>query len=151
MFHEQVTFEVIPSKALSGGELNIVMQSLGMVLYYDVYALPCPERGEPWQSETIANIDTIIGGEVADARDGCEKMLVSYPLATLSSSYVGRFIDTLFALAGAVSGRVERSEAKIDREAARLIIGDCISELLEEWGEEPGSKELRILIESSRK
>lgn len=148
-FHQEVSFQVIPSKRLNAGELNAAMKSVGMDLYYDVYAMPRDGEVAEWQSETYANVDLYLGGKSADAQEGCDLIVVSYPLATIDSSYISRFGELIVAVSGAVCGRIEYDGKPMGRDAVIDVLTQCATDVMENWGEEPGSKELRVLIETS--
>ncbi len=148
-FHQEVNFLVRMAAPITAGQLNSTVRALGMRLYYDVYAMPRADRPESWQSETYLNLDTYLEGERSDAQDGADSLVASYPLATLEASYIPKFATLLARLASAVNGRIEHHGDIVDEPGVIEILHRHTSQLMESWGEEPGSKAIRILIESN--
>lgn len=147
-FRQEVPFDVVPSRVLSAGELNTSFKSLGMKLFYDVYAMLRDDEVPNWQSDAYASVDLYLHGESVDAQDGCDRIVVSYPLATIDSCYVPRFADLLASLAIAVDGKIVHDGEAVGRDQVVAVLNRWASDLMENWGEEPGSRNLRIIIET---
>jgi len=149
-FHQEVQFRIVLSEPVAAGALNVAMKSVGMRLYYDVYAKPREKRGSVWQSETYANVDTFLNGVRSDAQEGSDLLVVSYPLATIDAAFIPKFADLLASLSDVLGGHMEHEGRIINPEGIDQILSEHATALMEEWGEEPGSKALRVLIETHR-
>jgi hypothetical protein len=145
-----VQFHIALSDALTAGALNVAMKSLGFRLHYDVYAKARDDKGSAWQSENYASVDTLLSGRRSDAQDGCDRLAVSYPLATIDSAFIPKFAGLVASLAAALKGHLEYNGQVVSTEQIIDILSQHATALMQEWGEEPGSKELRVLIETNR-
>ena len=149
-FRQEVPFQILLRQPLAAGSLNVVMKTVGMQLFYDTYAMPREGDGIPWQSDTYANVDTFLGGQRSDAQDGCDRLVVSYPLATIDARYIPKFAELLEKLSAATQGELEYEGQTVTGSQVEQVLRRQATLLMEEWGEEPGSKELRVLIETNR-
>ncbi|MBK8287034.1 MAG: hypothetical protein IPK97_20410 [Ahniella sp.] len=148
-FFQEVPFQIALPKPIGSGELNMIMKSAGIELFYDVYAKRRGDKGASWQSETFANVDTLLYGERSDAQEGCDALLLSYPLATIDASYIPKFARLAAELSSSFGVPISYEGKAVDESGIVEILCQKATKLMQEWGEEPGSKTLRILIESS--
>ncbi|WP_299843672.1 hypothetical protein [uncultured Paracoccus sp.] len=146
-FFEEVPVVLKLDSPRSAGELNRVLRELGATLDYDVYNFDRSEKHPIWQSESYALIDLAIGGQRADAQDGADQITVSYPMATIPSTYIARFVDLVLALAGRLGATVLYCGEPVDRGQMITELDKIVTSLMTEWGEEPGSESLAIMIE----
>lgn len=133
----------------SPGKINRIFKSLGATLHYDVYGFNRLEKGPIWQSESYVYTTLFLEGIEVDAQEESDSVELQYPLATIGSEYIEKFAELVERVAAAFD-----SEALLDGKPTnkKSIISWCenlTSNLMDEWGEEPGSQTLRMLIESS--
>ncbi|MBY6111824.1 hypothetical protein KUV74_15630 [Halomonas sp. DP1Y21-3] len=147
-FHQTVSVIIDLPRVYSPGESNRILKTAGANLNYDTYSFYRKEKAPAWQSETIIQLKLFLSGKLVDAQDPIDKIELEYPLATLDSKYIGQFgalvdeISNIFGDASTLCG---------NKVSGKDVIAHCdklSSELMESWGEEPGSKHLRIMIES---
>ena len=147
-FHQMVSVLFPLDRALSPGAVNRVMKSLGATLHYDVYGFDRDDEHPIWQSGSYVYVSLLREGKEVNAQDDCDAIELRYPLATVSSEYVSRFVD--------VVNKLESQLAVKPRIGGHVVNGDLVAshcealvtELMQEWGEEPGSKQMRVLIET---
>ena len=147
-FYEEVIVSLKLGRNVSPGELNRVLKSLDFTLYYDVYAMEV-ENNEDWQSETYMDIEALICGDGVDAQDTCDELRLVYPLARVSSSYIEKFSDLCQVLKLKLGGDLYLNHVKISRDGILEHMTQCVTNLMEEWGEEPGSRTLAMMIENN--
>lgn len=145
---EEIPVELVLNEQIPPGRLNRILKELGATLHYDVYGFARSGKHPIWQSEDFASVDLFIAGERADAQDGADKIVLSYPMATIPSSYINQFLDLAFALAERLETPVLLSGKPIDRDALLAEFDEAVGRLMSEWGEEPGSESLAIMIET---
>ena len=151
VFHERVSIAIRLGRTAPPGELNQQMKGLGFTLDYDVYSMPRPESAPyaNWESRQLAVVYLYKDGNEVDAQDECDTVELRYPLATINSAHVEPFLRTLEATHARLGGSLLLSNAPTTVEAVSQHITQCITDLLENWGEEPGSKSLRRMIMES--
>lgn len=150
-FHESVEPRLKLNRVLSPGEANRVLKSLGFKLHYDCYDFPRPDpKPHPnWQSDALVSLAMYRNGEEVDAQEECDELGFQYLLASLDAALVDPFLELVVTTQSAFGGVVEFSGKESSIDDIRRYIDSCITELMTEWGEEPGSKTLDILIASS--
>lgn len=148
-FYEEVAVTLALAEAVSAGRLNRILRDLGATLYYDVYSFDRPDKHPRWQSEAFASVDLTLNGERADAQDGADTIRVSYPLATVPSTFIGPYVELVYTLADRLDGvPVHYDGRPITAPELTVELERMVTELMTEWGEEPGSQTLVMMIES---
>lgn len=134
----------LPEK-IEAGKANRVFRELGATLHYDVYSFDA-EHSEPWQSESLLSIDLRLDGVEVDAQDDFDQIDVIYLFATRPSSDQRKALLLIEKIINKFSAACEYggkcfsvSEVQDEWDVANDF-------LLKEWGEEPGSESLRIMI-----
>lgn len=148
-FHQIVSVLVHFGKLHSPGEVNRIFKTLGAKLHYDVYGFDRLEKGPVWQSESYAYITLFRDQNEVDAQDSSDSVELQYPLATIGSEYIEKFADLAVRVAEAFNTQPKINGETVDRQSIISLCEDLASDLMSEWGEEPGSRTLRILIESN--
>jgi len=147
-FHEEEIIRLKLGRVVTPGELNRVLKGLKFKLFYDVYGMESCD-GEDWQSETYVDVEILFRGDETDAQGECDELRLAYPLARVDSSYIEKFADLCEVLKLKLGGELFLNNDKTNHKGILDYFTQCVSELMEEWGEEPGSKGLAFLIESS--
>lgn len=147
-FHQTVSVFINFDKTYTSGQLNRKLKELGAKLHYDVYSFEREDKGPIWQSESLIYIVTYMDANEVDAQESSNKLELQFPLATLGAEYISKFARTVETVSEAFG-----VQAILDGSAttAEKIIEHCdnlVSDLMETWGEEPGSETLRMIIES---
>lgn len=150
-FCEEVSVVLKPIGVLSPGALNRTLRELGATLDYDVYNFDRIGKYPIWQSESFAMIDLFKSGQRVDPQSATDEIRVSYPMATIPSNYIVKFVDVVFALATRLETRVLFGEKAVNVHELVTELDKIVTFLLEEWGEEPGSESLAIMIEEQVK
>ena len=145
-FHEMIDIHFELGDKFSAGKINRLLKELGATLHYDVYSFERQEPHPVWQSSHFAAIDLLIDDEEVDAQDGCDAIRLSYPLATIGSEYVSRFVNLVYALATKLECAPMFEGVRITQEELIEYCEGCITELMEKWGEEPGSETLTTTL-----
>ncbi|MBT9556714.1 MAG: hypothetical protein IV100_11840 [Myxococcales bacterium] len=147
-FYEEIPVELHLGREASPGEINRVLRSLGFRLHYDVYALPRPGPGPHpnWQSENVVEVEMIRAGVEVDAQDPCDTIRMIYPLATIDSPLIDTFLKALHDVSEAFGCALRLDGSTVELDDVSNYLTDCVSQLLQKWGEEPGSKSLRAMI-----
>ncbi|WP_323774420.1 hypothetical protein [Alcanivorax sp.] len=149
-FNQIVSVVIELGRLYSPGEINRIMKESGAVLHYDVYGFDRTEKGPIWQSETYIYVALFCEGEEVDAQESVDKIELQYPMATIGAEYISKFSDTTLNIASKFDSEVLLDGKAIDKEALVSHCESLITELMNEWGEEPGSQTLRILIEQNQ-
>lgn len=149
-FYEEVSLELRLGRIVRPGEVNRCLRSLGFRLHYDVYSKPRPDHDAhpPWQSDTLVEVELLRDSTEVDAQEGCDTVCMVYPLATLPSSMIAPFLDAVQDVSRCLGGRVCLQGVAVEREGQLRHLTECVSHLMEEWGEEPGSESLVLMIEN---
>jgi hypothetical protein len=148
-FHQIVTVELELDKQYSAGEINRILKESGATLHYDVYGFERADKGPIWQSESYIYVALFCDGNEVDAHATVDKIEFQYPMATIGSEYISRFVDTVTTLASIFNVRIQVGGSHIDKKHLISHCEDIVTELMSEWGEEPGSETLRMLIEQN--
>ena len=103
-FYQEETVELKLGRVCQPGEMNRVLKKLGFKLYYDVYALPRKDEYPDWQSDTFVSVTMLLAGEEVDAQEACDQVNMTYPLATIDSSFIGEFVRAVISVKAMLSG-----------------------------------------------
>lgn len=147
-FHQCVSVVVELPRVYSSGEANRVLKSIGATLNYDVYSFYRKENGPAWQSEIIVQLKLFCSGKPVGAQEPIDRIELEYPLATLDSCYINEFANLVDKISSEFEGDAALYGKKVTGNEVIVHCDKLSSDLMESWGEEPGSKNLRIIIES---
>ena len=147
LFHQEKKISLKFERTVESGELNRVLRSLGFKLFYDVYGMERKDKSEDWQSETYMDIETLYSGELVDAQDNCNELFLVYPLATIDSSFIELFANLTGEIKNKLGGKLTFEGKEVSPNDIVDIFTGYVTELMNEWGEEPGSMSLSIMIE----
>ncbi|QEM82666.1 hypothetical protein [Halomonas binhaiensis] len=147
-FHQSVSVFIDLPKEFSPGEINRLLKSNGATLDYDVYSFYRQEEGPIWQSESIVQIRLFHSEKEVDAQGIVDRIELEYPLATIDSSYINEFARLTSLLTKTFDGVATLNGNSVTKDGLISYCDTLVSDLMETWGEEPGSKNLRIMIES---
>ena len=148
-FHQMVSVRFNLARLISAGALNRIMKELGATLHYDVYGFDRVDEHPIWQSESFAYVTLYRGGEIVDAQEEVDSIALEFPLATIGSEYIPRFVELVEKLSSACDASPEIAGEICSARQILEHLDSLTTSLLEDWGEEPGSKSLRVLIETS--
>ncbi len=148
-FHQIVSVVIPFGRVHSSGEVNRIFKTLGATLHYDVYGFDRLEKGPVWQSESYAYTVLFCQGNEVDAQEQSDSVELQYPLATIGSEYIENFAELTERVAAAFNTKAILDGKPVDKQSIISWCESLTSNLMSEWGEEPGSQTLRILIESN--
>ncbi|GHA20386.1 hypothetical protein GCM10008090_33020 [Arenicella chitinivorans] len=146
--HESKTINIELPEVISSGAANRMLKELGMTLHYDVYSFEAKEY-ENWQSQSLLYLQLRRNGLEVDAQDDFDEIEVSYLLATRPSSDQTLALKTIEKIIIKFNGVATYQGEKFEFKAVQNDWDSCNRYLLQEWGEEPGNKELRRMIEEN--
>ncbi|KZM42190.1 hypothetical protein OA92_13410 [Marinomonas sp. SBI22] len=147
-FHQSVSVFIDFDKTYSSGQLNRKLKELGATLYYDVYSFKRKDKGPIWQSESLIYVVTFYDDKEVDAQDSSNRLELKYPLATLGADQITMFAKVAGNVADSFGVKPLLDGLEVTEGEIIQHCEDLVTDLMEQWGEEPGSKTLRIFIES---
>jgi hypothetical protein len=144
--HESKKFDArLPAK-VTAGTGNRLFRELGASLFYDCYDFIAKTPNE-WQSDTLLAVDLFLGASGVDAQDDFDRFELTYLFASRSTADQVHVLDLVESIASKFDADITYDGRRYDRVFVTDNWDSCTSFLLQEWGEEPGSKELRRMIE----
>ncbi len=146
--HESKKLILVLPEKIEAGKANRLFRELGADLHYDVYSFKA-EHAEPWQSESLLYIDLKVNGVKVDAQEDFDQIDAIYLFATRPSSDQGKVLYLLEKIIEKFDAKCEYDGKKFDPIEVQKDWDSVNDFLLKEWGEEPGSKSLRIMIEEN--
>jgi len=146
--HESKDIFVSLPEMIDAGKANRIFRELGATLHYDVYSFEA-EKSENWQSESILYIELRAKGKEVDAQEDFDEIHISYHLATRPSSDQTLALEKISKIIKGFSGDASYQGKKFNPDDVQNDWDSCNNYLLKEWGEEPGSSELRRMIEEN--
>jgi len=146
--HEEKIVEIILDCTINAGKANRIFRELGAELFYDVYAFKAQEN-ESWQSETLLGITLKLDGVEVDAQDDFNKIEASFLFASRPSSDQSKALALIEKLLMMFNGKGIYEGCAFTASDVQKDWDCCSDFLLKEWGEEPGSKSLAIMIHES--
>lgn len=146
--HELKEIEIALPETIDSGKANRLFRELGATLFYDVYAFEA-ENSEIWQSESLLSIRLLNGGFEVDAQNDFDNISVGYLLATRPSGDQQKALILIANIISVFGGVATYQTEPFDQRVIQADWDRCNSYLLKEWGEEPGSESLRIMIEEN--
>lgn len=148
-FYPELAVELDLISKISPGYINRILREMGAILDYDVYSFPRKDNHPIWQSESYAYVDLYINGNRVDAQDEVDRLKLIYPMATIPTQFITRFVEVTIELSDRLNVTPKFEDQKVDMSGLTKIFDKIVSELMTTWGEEPGSESLAILIESN--
>ena len=148
-FCQEIIVQVILKEVNSAGQVNRILKSAGAKLFYDVYGFERADIAPEWQSECFADVHLYLDGETVDARDSVDRVDLIYPMASIGTEYIQKFCTLVddIALRFEATAKVDGNE--ISGRDLLSYLDVVATQIMTDWGEEPGSKALAILIETS--
>jgi len=146
-FYQIVSIDIGLDRQYSAGEINRILKELGATLHYDVYGFERLKKGPIWQSESYVYVVLFCNNEEVDAQNAIDKIELQYPLATIGTEYISKFVDVAIKLGERFNSRTLLNGTPVDKNKLTSYCDGLVSDLMKEWGEEPGSETLRMLIE----
>lgn len=147
-FFEQVVFRLKLNEVVSAGLLNRRLKGLGARLYYDVYSFDRDDKVPDWQSNHYLDIALLYHNKEVYAQDNVDEILLRYPFATVGSEYIQIAVDTMMDIAKSFNAPLILNGNIVLKEEAVCYLDGLTTKLLDEWGEEPGSEAINIMIEN---
>lgn len=148
-YYQMVNIELVLPEVFTPGRMNRIFKESGATLHYDVYSFERKEKGPDWQSDSYIHIHLFLNEKEVDAQESANRVILSYPLATISSEYISFFQEKVTALGSVFGAKAHMKSELISAPDLILYCENCVTDLMENFGEEPGSKTLAILIESN--
>ena len=149
IFHQTVEVELVLPSIVQPGRSNRLFKELGAYLNYDVYSFKRKAAGPEWQSESFIHVHLFLNGEKVDAQDSIDRVVLRYPLATIGSEYISEFANQACTIAKVFCSAIKLFGVEVTDAELIAYCESCVSDLMENFGEEPGSRNLAILIESN--
>ncbi len=146
--HEQKEIVISLPEPVSAGKGNRLLRELGASLHYDVYGFNASLH-ELWQSESILYLELLSAENKVDAQEGFDAISIKYPLATRPSSDQAPALALIQKIIDKFGGVATYESRAFSVGLVQADWDECNSELLSEWGEEPGSATLRRMIEEN--
>ncbi|MDC5840271.1 hypothetical protein [Vibrio europaeus] len=146
--HEEKQINVSLPSVISAGKANRLFSELGATLHYDVYSFKA-DRNEIWQSESILYIELKCEGNRVYAQDDFDEIVLVYPFATRPSSDQKIALNLITNIMKSFKAEACYNGKPLESSIVQEDWDLCADFLLKEWGEEPGSESLRIMIEEN--
>ena len=146
---EVVTLRSESPRPLS--ELLPIFTSQGFTLHDDVVSLDRGDQVPPWQHAAVVEVECQLEGQEVFGFDEGEwdAVLLKYLFASLPYQFVDQFIDVVDAISKRLGLQPEFHGRLVDRESLKEEFDRIRNELILETGEEAGSEQLAILIQST--
>ena len=145
-FHEDKLVTIRLTSSCSAGAGNLLFRKMGFNLHYDVYAFAA-SHAEPWQSDQIADVSLYSDDVEVDAQDDFDQIVMSFLLASRPSSDIDLFLNLVERVTSEFGGTIEYAGRVMTIGDIKSEFMSCVDSLLKEWGEEPGSESLALMIE----
>ncbi|PSV99568.1 hypothetical protein [Photobacterium lipolyticum] len=146
--HEEKEIVILLPELMAAGKGNRIFRELGAKLHYDVYNFPATSN-EVWQSESILHIVLLKNGSEVDAQDDFDEIRANYLLATRPCSDQSVALSLIAKIVTGFEGVASYGGKPFSNDLVQADWDSCNDYLLKEWGEEPGSKSLRRMIEEN--
>ncbi len=146
--HEEKEIVIRLPQMMSSGKANRLLRELGATLHYDVYNFAAKEN-ETWQSESVLDIELWCNGSEVDAQNDVDEIHASYPFASRPSSDQSEALKLLSKIVSVFGATASYQGKEFTPISVQEDWDSCNDFLLKEWGEEPGSNSLAIMIEEN--
>lgn len=150
-FYEAVYVKIELPEKMHSGKLSRILKSLGATLDYDIYSFYRKDEYPEWQSDIYMMLKLSHNNREVDAQDNADSISLDYPMASIGTEYISRFANKAFEISAALDGKVTLEQKVISKTELVDYLDGIAGRLLAEWGEEPGSKNLAIMVENSYK
>lgn len=148
-FYQEVEVQFPLNRVVSAGKVNRLLKSAGATLFYDVYGFKRETEVPDWQSECFADVYLYFQGQSADAQESIDHVVLRYPMASIGTEYIEKFCSLAQEISVAFDVTAELDGEVIDSDLLRAYLESIAARIMEDWGEEPGSMGLAILIETN--
>ncbi|CAA0121065.1 Uncharacterised protein [BD1-7 clade bacterium] len=146
--HEEKEIIVTLPEVIEAGKGNRLFLELGATLHYDVYDFSA-DSAENWQSESLLHVTLMFNGSEVDAQEDFNVITLAYPFALRPSSNQQDVLNLINKIIAKFNAVATYQGQDFSVATAQSDWDLCNDFLLKEWGEEPGSKSLRIMIEEN--
>lgn len=146
--HEEKEISVSLSEAIEADKGNRFFRELGAQLHYDVYDFPAASY-ENWQSESLLHVTLLFNGKEVDAQEDFNGISLAYPFAVRPSSDQQKALNLINQIIAKFDGSATYQDQEFSVASVQADWDSCNDFLRKEWGEEPGSKSLAIMIEEN--
>lgn len=146
--HEEKEIAIRLPDLIEAGKGNRLFRELGASLHYDIYDFPVGDY-DSWQSKSLLHIRLFNRGKEVDAQEDFDEIRAVYPFADRPSSNQHLALDLIQRLISAFAGEATYQGEAFEKQKVLKDWDACNDFLLKEWGEEPGSKSLRVMIEEN--
>jgi hypothetical protein len=146
--HEQKEVIVSLPEIIQAGKGNRILRELGATLHYDVYSFEA-QKSEIWQSESLLYLRLRENETEVDAQENFNEIRIIYPLATRPSSDQSAALSLINKIVSSFKGSTSYQGQSYNSDLVQRDWDSCNDYLLKEWGEESGSKSLRMMIEEN--
>ncbi len=143
--HEEKEIIISLCKTIEAGKANRLFRELGAELHYDVYDFPAASY-EGWQSESLLHVSLFCNGKEVDAQDNFNGISLAFPFAVRPSSDQKKALNLISQVIAKFNGVATYQEQEYSVSLVQTDWDLCNDFLLKEWGEEPGSQSLAIMI-----
>lgn len=145
--HESKQIKIVLPETISAGKANRLFRELGATLHYDVYSFEA-EHSEPWQSDLL-HIELKKDESIVDAQEDFNHITAIYLLASRPSSDQPKALKLITKIITAFNAKATYQDCQFSEQSIQKDWDSCNDYLLKEWGEQPGSESLRIMIEEN--
>jgi len=145
--HESKQIEIALPETISAGKANRLFRELGATLHYDVYSFEA-ESSELWQSDLL-HIELKKDENVVDAQDDFNQIIAIYLLASRPSNDQPKALKLITKIVTEFNAIANYQGCPFLEQSVQEDWDNCNDYLLKEWGEQPGSESLRIMIEEN--
>ena len=148
-FFQMVSVSINFGRVYKPGEINRIFKSIGATLHYDVYAFERNDQVPIWQSESYIYTTLMNQDAEVDAQESADCVVLNYPLATIGAEYIVKFAEVVEKLSEEFESHPVLGSRSVDKSSLISHCEKLVTRLMQEWGEEPGSETLRMLIENN--
>ncbi|MBQ0806994.1 MAG: hypothetical protein KBT55_03395 [Porticoccus sp.] len=146
--HEEKEIAISLDQIIAAGQGNRLFRELGAKLHYDVYDFPASSF-ENWQSESLLHVKLLFDGKEVNAQENFNGISLLYPFSVRPSSDQQKALNLINQIIAKFDGIATYKNQDFSVGCVQSDWDSCNDFLLKEWGEEPGSKSLRIMIEEN--
>ncbi|MGY0219497.1 hypothetical protein ACWJJH_19265 [Endozoicomonadaceae bacterium StTr2] len=143
--HESKEIVIKLPQEIPAGLGNRLLRELGATLYYDVYSFDSPTN-KIWQSDSILDVELFSKEKEVDAQDNFDEIRLTYLFASRPSSDQKKALGIAQDVITTFKGIATYNGQSFSKESVQTDWDSCTDYLLKEWGEEPGSESLAVMI-----
>ncbi|KJG03924.1 hypothetical protein UB33_21635 [Photobacterium angustum] len=146
--HEEKEINIALPEPMGAGKGNRLFRELGAKLHYDVYDFAAASS-ENWQSESLLHVKLKFNGKEVDAQENFNLISLAYPFAVRPSSDQQKALNLISKIISKFNGNATYQDQEFSVSTVQSDWDLCNDFLLKEWGEEPGSQSLAIMIQEN--